>query len=163
MKTNYNYTLKCYNMPFSDLIKINALFINNTDFDKIKKETSCQNNVYIEIKQKIMEIKGINDIEPGCIGMGFLFRRMIKYGEGSPEDISFNGLDNNIVLTNKLKYLKLIVTMRNKREQLIKLEDAFLINIIKKQFVGTPINKNHLFYIDHEEIEFILEVKDFLN
>lgn len=58
MKTNYNYTLKCYNMPFIDLIKINSLFINNTDFDKIKKETSCQNNVYIEIKQKIMEIKG---------------------------------------------------------------------------------------------------------
>ena len=163
MKTNYNYTLKCYNMPFSDLIKINALFINNTDFDKIKNETSCQNNVYIEIKQKIMEIKGINDIEPGCIGMGFLFRRMIKYGEGSPEDISFNVLDNNIALTNKLKYLKLIVTMRNKREQLIKLEDAVLINIMKKQFVGTPINKNHLFYIDHEEIEFILEVKDFWN
>ena len=54
MKTNYNYTLKCYYMPFSDLIKINALFINNTDFDKIKNETSCQNNVYIEIKQKIM-------------------------------------------------------------------------------------------------------------
>ena len=95
--------------------------------------------------------------------MGFLFRRMIKYGKGSPEDISFNVLDNNIVLTNKLKYLKLIVTMRNKREQLIKLEDAVLINIMKKQFVGTPINKNHLFYIAHEEIEFILEVKDFLN
>ena len=160
MEKKYNYIFKCYNMPFSELVKINALFINKTDLDKIKNETSSQNNVFIEIKKKIMEIKGLDSIESGYIGMGFLFRRWIKYGEGSPDDISFEVLDK-ILLTNNLKYLKLIVTVRNIQDELIKLDDIILINLIKEQFVGTPINKNQLFYLVHKEIEFILEAKDF--
>ena len=144
MEKKYNYIFKCYNMPFSELVKINALFINKTDLDKIKNETSSQNSVFIEIKKKIMEIKGLDSIESGYIGMGFLFRRWIKYGEGSPDDISFEVLDK-ILLTNNLKYLKLIVTVRNIQDELIKLDDIILINLIKEQFVGTPINKNQLF------------------
>ena len=162
MKTHFNYTYKCYSMPFCELIKINALFINNVDLDKIKQETSSENNVYIFIKNFIMELKDKDDIEPGCIGMGFLFRRMIKYGKDSPEDIKFDVLENKH-LTNKLKHLKINVTMRNKRDEMVKFDDKILINEIKKQFNGTPINKNHMFFLVHDDAEFILEVQDFWN
>ena len=128
MQKKFTYAFKCYNMPFSDLIKINALFVNKSDLLKIKNDTSSKNNVYINISQNIMEIKDSDDVKPGSIGMGFLFRRMIKYGKDSPEIISFDIFNEN-QMDNNLKYLKLIVTTRNNEDELIKLDDKILINI----------------------------------
>ena len=159
MQKKFTYAFKCYSMPFGDLIKINALFVNKSDLLKIKNDTGSKNNVYINISQNIMEIKDSDEVEPGSIGMGFLFRRMIKYGKDSPEIISFDIFKENQMDSN-LKYLKLFVTTRINEEELIKLDDKILIHIIKERFSGTPINKNHLLYIVNENIEFFLEAKD---
>ena len=152
-----NFTFHSSKVPSDELTTRNALFTNFKDLSMIKDKTGSQNKVYVKIKGKIMEIQGADGIQDGCIAMGLLFRKMFQVGSTIADTVNFEYMYDRQPPKTNLTHVKFKVTLRDKREEALKLEDTQLIEVIKKKYSGTPINQSHTLFLIYGDSRFSIE------
>ena len=152
-----NFTFHSSKIPSDELTTRNALFTNFKDLSMIKEKTGSQNKVYVKIKGKIMEIQGADGIQDGCIAMGLLFRKMFQVGSTIADTVNFEYMYDRQPPKTNLTHVKFKVTLRDKREEALKLEDTQLIEVIKKKYSGTPINQSHTLFLIYGDSRFSIE------
>ena len=123
----------------------------------IKEKAGSKNKVYVKIKGKILEIQGADGIQDGCIAMGLLFRKMLQVGSTIADEVNFEYMFDRQPPKTNLTHIKFKVTLRDRREEPLKLEDTQLIETIKKKYCGTPFNNSHTIYMIHGDAKFSLE------
>ena len=152
-----NFTFHGSKIPSDELTQKNALFTNFKDLSMIKEKSGSKNKVYVKIKGKILEIQGADGIQDGCVAMGLLFRKMLQVGSTIADEVNFEYMFDRQPPKSNLTHVKFKVTLRDRREEPLKLEDTVLIETIKKKFCGTPLNNNHILYMVHGDAKFSLE------
>ena len=152
-----NFTFHSSKVPSDELTTRNALFTNFKDLSMIQDKTGSQNKVYVKIKGKIMEIQGADGIQDGCIAMGLLFRKMFQVGSTIADTVNFEYMYDRQPPKTNLTHVKFKVTLRDKREEALKLEDTQLIEVIKKKYSGTPINQSHTLFLIYGDSRFSIE------
>ena len=152
-----NFTFHSSKIPSDELTSKNALFTNFKDLAMLKEKTGCKNKLYVKIKGKILEIQGAEGIQDGCVAMGLLFRKMLNVGSTIADEVNFEYVYDRQPPKTNLTHIKFKVTLRERREEPLKLEDTQLIEIIKKQYVGTPLNTSHILFLGCNFGKFSLE------
>jgi hypothetical protein len=130
-----NFTFHGSKIPSDELTQKNALFTNFKDLSMIKEKSGSKNKVYVKIKGKILEIQGADGIQDGCVAMGLLFRKMLQVGSTIADEVNFEYMFDRQPPKTNLTHVKFKVTLRDRREEPLKLEDTVLIETIKKNFV----------------------------
>ena len=142
-----NFTFHSSKIPSDELTCKNAIFTNFKDFAMLKQKTGSNNKLYIKIKGKIFELLGAEGISDGCVAMGLLFRKMLGVGSSISDEVNFEYMFDRQPSKTNLTHIKFKVTLRDRREEPLKLEDTQLIEVLKKNFVGTPINDSHALFL----------------
>ena len=142
-----NFTFHSSKIPSDELTCKNAIFTNFKDFSMLKQKTGSNNKLYIKIKGKIFELQGAEGITDGCVAMGLLFRKMLGVGSSISDEVNFEYMFDRQPPKTNLTHIKFKVTLRDRREETLKLEDTQLIEVLKKNFAGTPINTSHALFL----------------
>ena len=142
-----NFTFHSSKIPSDELTCKNAIFTNFKDFSMLKQKTGSNNKLYIKIKGKIFELQGAEGIADGCVAMGLLFRKMLGVGSSISDEVNFEYMFDRQPPKTNLTHIKFKVTLRDRREETLKLEDTQLIEVLKKNFAGTPINTSHALFL----------------
>ena len=152
-----NFSFHGSKIPSDELTQRNAIFTNFKDLSMIKEKSGSKNKVYVKVKGKILEIQGADGIQDGCIAMGLLFRKMLQVGSTIADEVNFEYMFDRQPPKTNLTHIKFKVTLRDRREEPLKLEDTQLIETIKKKYCGTPFNNSHVLYMVHGDSKFSLE------
>ena len=128
-----NFTFHSSKIPSDELTTRNALFCNFKDLSMIKEKTGSKNKLYVKVKGKILEIQGADGINDNCIAMGLLFRKMLGVGSTISDEVNFEYMYDRQPPKSNLTHVKFKVTLRDRREETLKLEDTQLIEEIKKK------------------------------
>ena len=155
-----NFTFHSSKIPSDELTTRNALFTNFKDLSMIKEKTGSKNKVYVKVKGKILEVQGANDIQDGCIAMGLLFRKMLGVGSTISDEVNFEYMYDRQPPKTNLTHVKFRVTLRDRREETLKLEDTQIIEIIKNKYVGSPINSGHVLFLVIGDGRFSIEASE---
>ena len=155
-----NFTFHSSKIPSDELTTRNALFTNFKDLSMIKEKTGSKNKVYVKVKGKILEVQGANDIQDGCIAMGLLFRKMLGVGSTISDEVNFEYMYDRQPPKTNLTHVKFKVTLRDRREETLKLEDTQIIEIIKNKYVGSPINSGHVLFLVIGDGRFSIEASE---
>ena len=155
-----NFTFHGSKIPSDDLIQTNSLFVNFKDLTMLKQKSGSKNKLYVKIKGKIMEIQGAEGIQDGCVAMGLLFRKMLQVGSTIADEVNFEYMFDKQPPKSNLTHIKFKVTLRDRREEPLKLEDTQLIEVIKKKYCGTVLNNNHVLYMIYGDSKFSLEASE---
>ena len=142
-----NFTFHSSKIPSDELTCKNAIFTNFKDFSMLKQKTGSNNKLYIKIKGKFFELQGAEGITDGCVAMGLLFRKMLGVGSSISDEVNFEYMFDRQPPKTNLTHIKFKVTLRDRREETLKLEDTQLIEVLKKNFAGTPINTSHALFL----------------
>jgi hypothetical protein len=81
MENKMQFTFKICSLPATDLVFENALFVNEKDFETMKKSTNSKHLLYCHVKNSIMHVKGRPDVQQGHLAMGKLYRESIGVSE----------------------------------------------------------------------------------
>ena len=152
-----NFTFQGSKIPSDELTQRNAIFTNFKDLSMIKEKSGSKNKVYVKVKGKILEIQGADGIQDNCIAMGLLFRKMLQVGSTIADEVNFEYMFDRQPPKTNLTHIKFKVTLRDRREEPLKLEDTQLIETIKKKYCGTPFNNSHILFMVHGDSKFSLE------
>ena len=155
-----NFTFHSSKIPSDELTTLNALFTNFQDLSMLKQKTGAKDKLYVKIKNKIFEIRGAEGINEGCIAMGLLFRKMLQIGSSIADEVNFEYVYDKQPPKSNLTHLKFKVTLREKREEPLKIEDTQLIEVIRKKYAGTPINTNHNLFFSYMSLKFSCEASE---
>ena len=155
-----NFTFHSSKIPSDELTTRNALFTNFKDLSMIKEKTGSKDKLYVKVKGKILEIQGANDIQDGCIAMGLLFRKMLGVGSTISDEVNFEYMYDRQPPKSNLTHVKFKVTLRDRREETLKLEDTQIIEIIRNKYVGSPINTNHVLFLILGDGRFSIEASE---
>jgi len=155
-----NFTFHGSKIPSDNLTQKNAVFVNFKDLSMLKQKTGSKDKLYVKIKGKIFEIQGADGIQDGCIAMGLLFRKMLQVGSTIADEVNFEYMFDRQPTKTNLTHIKFKVTLRDKREEPLKLEDTVLIEQLKKNFVGTPLNTSHFLYLLYGNGKFSFEASE---
>ena len=155
-----NFTFHSSKIPSDELTTRNALFCNFKDLSMIKEKTGSKNKLYVKVKGKILEIQGADGINDNCIAMGLLFRKMLGVGSTISDEVNFEYMYDRQPPKTNLTHVKFKVTLRDRREETLKLEDTQLIEVIKKKYVGTPINNGHVLFLILGDARFSIEAAE---
>ena len=155
-----NFTFHSSKIPSDELTTRNALFCNFKDLSMIKEKTGSKNKLYVKVKGKILEIQGADGINDNCIAMGLLFRKMLGVGSTISDEVNFEYMYDRQPPKSNLTHVKFKVTLRDRREETLKLEDTQLIEVIKKKYVGTPINNGHVLFLILGDARFSIEAAE---
>ena len=153
-----NFSLKACRLPSDEFASKNAIFCNFSKLSELKSKTGSKNKLYVKTKGKILEILGADGIEPEGIAMSKLTRKMLQIGED--DLVNFEYVYDKKPNKSDLTHIKFKVTLRKKLDEVLKLEDTELIDIIKKLYVGTPFNTGNNLYISHKNFGFVLEASE---
>ena len=91
-----------------------------------------------------MELRGADGINEGCIAMGKLFRQMLQIGGTSADQVNFEFMYDKQPPKSGLTRVKFIVTLRERGAPKVEIDDTEIAEIIKNNFVGTPLNDGHI-------------------
>ncbi len=155
-----NFSFKSSKIPSDALTTVNAIFSNFNDLSLLKQKTGARERFYIKIKGKIMELKGADGIQDGFVAMSMLFRKMFQIGSTIADNVNFEYMYDRQPPKSNLTHVKFRVTLRDRREEPLKLEDTELIDVIKKNNVGTPINTGHILLIFYNDCRFSIEADE---
>ena len=155
-----NFTFHSSKIPSDELTSKNSLFTTFKDLSMIKEKTGSKNKVYVKVKGKILEVQGANDIQDGCIAMGLLFRKMLGVGSTISDEVNFEYMYDRQPPKTNLTHVKFRVTLRDRREETLKLEDTQIIEIIKNKYVGSPINSGHVLFLVIGDGRFSIEASE---
>jgi vesicle-fusing ATPase len=126
----------------------------------IKEKTGSKNKLYVKVKGKILELQGADGINDNCIAMGLLFRKMLGVGSTISDEVNFEYMYDRQPPKSNLTHVKFRVTLRDRREEPLKLEDTVIIDMIKKKYAGTPINTGHVLFLILGDGRFSIEASE---
>jgi vesicle-fusing ATPase len=155
-----NFTFHSSKIPSDELTTRNALFTNFKDLTMIKEKTGSKNKLYVKVKGKILELQGADGINDNCIAMGLLFRKMLGVGSTISDEVNFEYMYDRQPPKSNLTHVKFRVTLRDRREEPLKLEDTVIIDMIKKKYAGTPINTGHVLFLILGDGRFSIEASE---
>ena len=155
-----NFTFHSSKIPSDELTTRNALFTNFKDLTMIKEKTGSKNKLYVKVKGKILELQGADGINDNCIAMGLLFRKMLGVGSTISDEVNFEYMYDRQPPKSNLTHVKFRVTLRDRREETLKLEDTVIIDMIKKKYAGTPINTGHVLFLILGDGRFSIEASE---
>ena len=144
--------LKVSTLPHNDLVFTNAFYVNPKDFNEMKTKAKAKSSIYVHVKSShnVMELQESDKVAPGTIGIGKIYREL--FGIGATGNISVQyALDP--LKDCKLGKITFEVTMTRK-PSLMSLDGTFSIDDkeieehIRRHYSSTPVNKNHVFYIE---------------
>ncbi|MCQ2820466.1 MAG: AAA family ATPase [archaeon] len=151
-----NFTYRSSPLPSDSLITANAVFTSYKDISEIKNKTGAKDKLFIKIKGKILELKGADGINEGCIAMGKLFRQMLQIGGTNADQVNFEYMYDKQPPKSGLTRVKFIVTLRERGVSNIQMEDTEFIDVIKQTLVGTPLNDGHILLLKLNGMNFNL-------
>ena len=139
-----NFTYKSCPLPSDTLITSNAVFTSFQDISTLKNKTGATDRLFIKIKGKILELRGASGIQEGCIAMGKLFRQMLQIGGTSADQVNFEYMYDKQPPKSNLTRIKFLVTLRERGAPQVQMEDTEFIEVIRNNYIGTPINDGHI-------------------
>jgi vesicle-fusing ATPase len=145
------FTFKVASLPSNDYIFMNAVFVNNKDFEQLKEKTGAKAGFFAMIKQYVMQIKDSDKVAPGTLAIGRIYRELIGIGSTGNVDIEY--LYDSFQANKKLGTVKFEVVLSKKPSLLgmdgsLTIEEKDIIDQIKQNYNNTPLNKNHVLYLD---------------
>ena len=155
-----NFTFHSSKIPSDELTTRNALFVNFKELALLKEKTGSKNKLYVKIKGKIFEIQGADEINDNSVAMGLLFRKMLGVGSAISDEVNFEFMYDRQPPKSNLTHVKFKVTLRDRREETLKMEDTNFIEVIKKKYVGTPINNGHVLFLILDQGKFSIEASE---
>lgn len=155
-----NFSFKSSKIPSDSLTTVNAIFTNFHDLSLLKQKTGARDKFYVKIKGKVVEMQGADGIQDGCVAMGLLFRRWFQIGSTMSDTVNFEYMYDRQPPKTNLTHIKFKVTLRDRREDTLKVEDTDLIDIIKKWYSGTPINNGHVLFLTLMDSKFSIEADE---
>ena len=150
-----NFSLKACRLPSDDLASKNAIFVNFGQLSELKSKTGAKDKLYVKTKGKILEILAASNIEKDSIAMNKLTRKLLQIGED--DSINFEYMYDKQPNKSNLTHIKFKVNPKTRLDEQIKVEDTELLEIIKKSYVGTPINEGTSLYFVHNDIGLVFE------
>jgi hypothetical protein len=81
MENSTKFSFKVCSLPSNELIFENALFVNDKDYETIKKQTNSKALVYGYVKGSLMQIKSHSGVQQGHIAIAKLFREALGVSE----------------------------------------------------------------------------------
>ena len=154
-----NFTFKSGPLPSNNLITYNTIFLNFKEFATLKQKTGARDRVFVKIKGRVMEIKPAEGIEDGHMAMGKIFRQMLQIGGTSNDLINIEYLYDTQPPKSNLTRAKFIVELKDRTDQDLHYEEDDIVQVIKKNFVDSPINSNHMLYLKYDNYNFCLVVE----
>ena len=154
-----NFTFKSGPLPSNNLITYNTIFLNFKEFATLKQKTGARDRVFVKIKGRVMEIKPAEGIEDGHMAMGKIFRQMLQIGGTSNDLINIEYLYDTQPPKSNLTRAKFIVELKDRTDQELHYEEDDIVQVIKKNFVDSPINSNHMLYLKYDNYNFCLVVE----
>ena len=163
-----NFSLKACKLPSDEFVLKNALFVDFRKLSEIKRISGSKSKLFLKAKEKIFEVKGAKGIEYGNVAMNKLNLKILNIDENDSINFkyAFDKQPSNSNLTHiifKIISTKNIDTQQNS-------EESEIIELIKKLYANTPINKSTLLYIKNNNIQLTLETielkiiyEDFIN
>ena len=151
-----NFTFKSGPLPSNNLITYNTIFLNFKEFATLKQKTGARDRVFVKIKGRVMEIKPAEGIEDGHMAMGKIFRQMLQIGGTSNDLINIEYLYDTQPPKSNLTRAKFIVELKDRTDQELHYEEDDIVQVIKKNFVDSPINSNHMLYLKYDSFNFCL-------
>ena len=155
-----NFTFHSSKIPSDELTTRNALFVNFKELALLKEKTGSKNKLYVKIKGKIFEIQGADEINDNSVAMGLLFRKMLGVGSAISDEVNFEYMYDRQPPKSNLTHVKFKVTLRDRREETLKMEDTNFIEVIKKKYVGTPLNNGHVLFLILDQGKFSIEASE---
>ena len=152
-----NFTFKSSKVPSDELTSMNAMFVNFSDLSQLKQKTGAQEKFYVKIKGKIMEIQGADGIQDGCVAMGLLFRKWFQIGSTIADQVNFEYVYDHPPPKSTLTHIKFKATLRDRRDEALKIEEKDLIEFIKKKYSNTPLNTDHVLFFIYNNSKFSVE------
>ena len=152
-----NFTFHSAKIPTDDLVTRNAIFTNFNDLNMLKVKTGAQYKLYVKIKGKIFEIQGADGIQDNCVAMGLFFRKLLGVGSAIADEVNFEYMYDRQPPKTNLTYIKFKVSLRDRVEVALKIEDTKLIEEIKKKYVETPLNMQQSLFFNFESNRFSIE------
>lgn len=152
-----NFTFKSSKVPSDALTSMNAMFVNFSDLSQLKQKTGAKEKFYVKIKGKIMEIQGADGIQDGCIAMGLLFRKWFQIGSTIADQVNFEYVYDRPPPKSTLTHIKFKATLRDRREDALKIEEKDLIELLKKKYANTPLNTDHVLFFIYNNSKFSVE------
>ena len=154
-----NFTFKSGPLPSNNLITYNTIFLNFKEFATLKQKTGARDRVFVKIKGRVMEIKPAEGIEDGHMAMGKIFRQMLQIGGTSNDLINIEYLYDTQPPKSNLTRAKFIVELKDRTDQELHYEEDDIVQVVKKNFVDSPINSNHMLYLKYDNYNFCLVVE----
>lgn len=149
-----NFTFKIASLPTTELTAYNAVFVNFTELSKLKQQTGAKDKFFAKIKGKIVEVRGAEDIQDGTIAMGKFFRQMLKYG--SFDTVSLEYMYDHQPPKSNLTKARFAVQWKERMNTPITLNEEEMGAKIIEQFKGTPINSEHILFMNYEGYNYFL-------
>ena len=154
MQTNFTY--KSGPLPSNNLIIYNSVFLNFKEFATLKQKTGARDKVFVKIKGRVMEVKPAEGIEDEHMAMGKILRQMLQIGGTSNDLINIEYLYDNQPPKSNLTRAKFIVELKDRTDQDLHYEEDDIAQVVKKNFVESPINSNHMLYLKYDGYNFCL-------
>jgi len=152
-KSSENFlNLKVSPLPNSDFVFTNAFFINPKDFEEMKTKSGakCSLYVYVKSSKNVMQLKDSDKVAPGTIAVGKIYRELfgigatgnlsVQYAQDSLKDCKLGKVTFEIMMTRKPSLMSLDGTFS--------LEEKEIEDQIRRSYSSTPINKNHVLYLE---------------
>jgi len=150
-----NFSLNACKLPSDDLASKNAIFVSFSKLSELKTKTGAKNKLYVKTKGKIMEILGAEGVEQDGAAMSKLTRKLLQIGED--DSLNFEYMFDTQPHKKNLTHIKFKVNPRKKLDEVIKLEDTVLLEIIRKMYVDTPFNNSTILYFTYNNLGLTIE------
>ena len=137
-QTKFSYLVE--KLPDEKLASQNAVFCNFKDMSTLKQSTGAGDKFFIKINKKVIELKPAEGVRDGYIAMSKPQRTMFMVAPDEP--VNFDYVCDRISSKENLTTIKFGVSCNERIEPKMEFKDTELIEIIKKNFSGTPINEN---------------------
>jgi vesicle-fusing ATPase len=158
------FSFKVASLPSNDYVLMNALIINSKDFQTIKEKTGAKLLIFVKVKNAyIMQLKESQQVASGSLAIGRIYREMM--GIGATGNVEVEYVYDTIPANLKLGKVTFEVVLSKKPSlmemtSVLTLEEKDIIEIICQNYINTPLNKNHVLYIDLNGAVLIAKAKD---
>ena len=155
-----NFSFPSCKIPSDDLLIYNAVFTSFKDISEIKAKTGAKDKLFIKIKGKIMELRGAEGMKNGFVAMGKIFRQLFQVGATQADILNFEYMYDHQPPKSNLTRVKFLVSLRERRDSPLQIEDIEMIEAIKKLYVGTPINDRHQLYLSFQGFNYSITAEN---
>jgi hypothetical protein len=148
---NMRFTFKVATLPSQEYVFFNCLYINPKDYTMMKEKTGSKGNIYVTVRNNIMQIKENENVASGNLAIGRIYREMC--GIGATGNVEVEYAFDTIAPNAKLGTVKFEL-IHNKKSNLAGIDGVQVLDekeieeFVRTHYTNTPVNKYHVFYID---------------